>query len=29
MWRKVKVRPCQEFVIGGWHRGEAGRSGQL
>ena len=29
MWRKVKVRPRQEFVIGGWHPGEAGRSGQL
>jgi bifunctional non-homologous end joining protein LigD len=28
-WRKVKVRPRQEFVIGGWHPGEGGRSGHL
>jgi bifunctional non-homologous end joining protein LigD len=29
MWRKVKIRPRQEFVIGGWHPGERGRAGQL
>jgi bifunctional non-homologous end joining protein LigD len=29
LWRKIKVRPQQEFVIGGWHEGEGGRSGQL
>lgn len=31
-WRKVKVRPRQEFVVGGWHPGErslAGRMGSL
>ena len=28
-WRKVKVRPRQEFVIGGWQAGEGGRTGQL
>ncbi|MGH9213818.1 MAG: non-homologous end-joining DNA ligase [Acidimicrobiales bacterium] len=28
-WRKVKVRPRQEFVIGGWQDGAGGRSGQL
>jgi bifunctional non-homologous end joining protein LigD len=28
-WRKVKVRPQQELVIGGWHPGEGNRSGQL
>ena len=28
-WRKVKVRPRQEFVIGGWHPGEGNRSGHL
>jgi bifunctional non-homologous end joining protein LigD len=28
-WRKVKVRPRQELVIGGWHPGEGNRSGQL
>lgn len=28
-WLKVKVRPRQEFVIGGWQEGEGGRSGQL
>ena len=29
LWRKVKVRLRQEFVVGGWHPGQAGRSGQL
>jgi bifunctional non-homologous end joining protein LigD len=29
LWRKVKVRPQQEFVIGGWHPGEGHRDGQL
>jgi ATP-dependent DNA ligase len=29
LWRKVKVRPRQEFVVGGWHPGEGGRAGQL
>ena len=28
-WRKVKVRPRQELVIGGWHPGEGNRSGHL
>ena len=28
-WRKIKVRPRQEFVIGGWQDGEGNRSGQL
>jgi bifunctional non-homologous end joining protein LigD len=28
MWRKVKIRPRQEFVIGGWHPGDRGRLGQ-
>jgi bifunctional non-homologous end joining protein LigD len=28
-WRKVKVRRRQEFVVGGWHPGQAGRSGQV
>jgi bifunctional non-homologous end joining protein LigD len=28
-WRKVKVRGRQEFVVGGWHPGQGGRSGQL
>lgn len=27
--RKVKVRPQQELVVGGWQAGEGGRSGQL
>jgi bifunctional non-homologous end joining protein LigD len=29
MWRKVKIRPRLEFVVGGWHPGERGRAGQL
>lgn len=29
LWRKVKVRPQQELVIGGWQPGEGGRSGRL
>jgi bifunctional non-homologous end joining protein LigD len=29
LWRKVKVRPQQEMVVGGWQEGEGGRSGQL
>jgi bifunctional non-homologous end joining protein LigD len=28
-WRKVKVRPRQEFVIGGWQAGEGNRSGLI
>jgi bifunctional non-homologous end joining protein LigD len=28
-WRKVKARPRQELIIGGWQAGEGGRSGQL
>jgi bifunctional non-homologous end joining protein LigD len=28
-WRKIKVRPRQEFVIGGWQDGEGNRSGLL
>jgi bifunctional non-homologous end joining protein LigD len=28
-WRKVKVRPRQEFVVGGWQAGEGNRAGQL
>ena len=28
-WVKVKVRPRQELVVGGWQAGEGGRSGQL
>jgi bifunctional non-homologous end joining protein LigD len=28
-WRKVKVRRRQEMVVGGWTRGEGGRSGRL
>jgi bifunctional non-homologous end joining protein LigD len=28
-WRKIKVRRRQEFVVGGWHPGQAGRTGQL
>lgn len=28
-WRKIKVRPRQEFVIGGWQGGEGNRSGLL
>lgn len=29
LWRKVKVRPRQEFVIGGWHSGERGFAGKI
>jgi bifunctional non-homologous end joining protein LigD len=29
LWRKVKVRPRQEFVIGGWHPGERGLAGNV
>lgn len=29
LWRKVKVRPRQELVIGGWQAGAGGRRGQL
>jgi bifunctional non-homologous end joining protein LigD len=29
LWRKVKIRPQQELVVGGWQEGEGGRSGQL
>jgi bifunctional non-homologous end joining protein LigD len=28
-WRKVKVRPRQEFVVGGWHPGERGLAGKM
>jgi bifunctional non-homologous end joining protein LigD len=28
-WRKVKVRPRQEFVIGGWHPGERSLAGKM
>ena len=28
-WRKVKIRPQQEFVIGGWLPGEGNRAGRL
>lgn len=28
-WRKMKVRPRQEFVVGGWQPGEGSRSGQF
>lgn len=28
-WRKVKVRRRQEMVVGGWLRGEGGRSGRI
>jgi bifunctional non-homologous end joining protein LigD len=28
-WRKVKVRPRQEFVVGGWQSGEGNRSGLI
>jgi bifunctional non-homologous end joining protein LigD len=28
-WRKVKVRPRQEFVVGGWQPGHGGRAGRL
>jgi bifunctional non-homologous end joining protein LigD len=28
-WRKVKVRPRQEFVIGGWQPGAGNRTGAL
>ncbi|HEX8804064.1 MAG TPA: non-homologous end-joining DNA ligase [Acidimicrobiales bacterium] len=28
-WRKVKVRPRQEFVVGGWQPGEGNRAGRL
>lgn len=28
-WRKVKVRRTQEFVVGGWSRGEGGRAGHI
>ena len=28
-WRKVKVRPRQEFVVGGWHPGERGLAGKF
>jgi bifunctional non-homologous end joining protein LigD len=29
LWRKIKARLRQEFVIGGWQPGEGGRSGHL
>ena len=29
LWRKVKARLRQEFVIGGWQPGEGGRAGHL
>jgi bifunctional non-homologous end joining protein LigD len=29
LWRKVKVRPRQELVVGGWQAGEKGLSGTL
>lgn len=28
-WRKVKVRPRQEFVVGGWHPGERSLAGKM
>ena len=28
-WVKVKVRPRQELVVGGWQPGEGGRTGRL
>lgn len=28
-WRKVKIRPEQEFVVGGWLPGEGNRAGRL
>jgi bifunctional non-homologous end joining protein LigD len=28
-WRKIKLRQRQEFVVGGWHPGQAGRAGQV
>lgn len=28
-WRKIKIRHRQELVVGGWTRGEGGRSGHL
>jgi bifunctional non-homologous end joining protein LigD len=28
-WVKVKVRPRQEFVVGGWHPGEHGLAGRM
>jgi len=28
-WRKVKVRPRQEFVVGGWQPGERGLAGKV
>jgi bifunctional non-homologous end joining protein LigD len=28
-WRKVKIRPQQEFVVGGWLPGEGNRAGRL
>jgi ATP-dependent DNA ligase len=28
-WIKVKVRPRQEFVVGGWHPGEGGLAGKF
>lgn len=28
-WRKVKIRLCQEFVIGGWTAGEGNREGRF
>ena len=29
LWRKIKVRARQEFVVGGWKGGDGNRSGQL
>jgi bifunctional non-homologous end joining protein LigD len=29
LWRKVKVRPRQEFVVGGWQPGERGLAGKI
>lgn len=28
-WRKLKIRQRQEFVVGGWTRGDGGRSGTI
>lgn len=28
-WVKVKIRPRQEFVVGGWHPGEGERAGRI